>query len=309
MSKILVTGSGGLLGLAFKKIQSDFSNHELYFATRRDADLTDANQVRTLYKTHQPEYVIHAAAKVGGIGFNRANPAEIFYENILMNTYMIHYAYEFKVEKIVCYTSVCTFPDDVDILREELQQGGKPFEDNFAYGYAKRMVDIQIKAYRQQYGVNYCSVIPTNLYGPNDNFSISDGHVIPSMIHKCHLAKKNKTPLIIWGDGSPLREFVYSDDVARLTMKTIETKEYDKILISNNSEMISIKDICRLICYHMDFDGEVRFDTTKPKGQDRSPSDISRLKTLVPDVEFISHNDGIEQTVKWFVDNYPNVRV
>ena len=148
------------------------------------------DRVRDLYHKTLPDYVIHAAAKVGGIGLNRSRPAELFCDNILMNTHMIHCAYKFEVEKLICYTSVCTFPDDVKVLKEDLQQAGKPFEDNFAYGYAKRMVDIQIKAYRRQYGVNYCSVIPTNLYGPNDNFSLTNGHVIASLIHKCYLAKK-----------------------------------------------------------------------------------------------------------------------
>ncbi len=307
MSKILVTGSAGLLGSAFRTIESDFPDHDFYFATRDDGDLTNAEQVSSLYQSVYPKYVIHTAAKVGGIGLNRSRPAELFYENILMNSHMIHYAYKSGVEKIVCYSSVCTFPDDAKVLKEDLQQCGKPFGDNFAYGYAKRMVDIQIKAYRQQYGVNYCSVIPTNLYGPNDNFSLTHGHVIASLAHKCYLAKRDKSPLVIWGDGSPLREFIYSEDVARLTMAMLKIEEHDKVIISNNSE-ISIKDTCQLICKCMDFDGDIIFDTSKPNGQHRRPSDISRLMNIVPDLKFTNHNDGITRTVKWFVDNYPNVR-
>ncbi len=308
MSKILVTGSGGLLGLAFRTIQSDFPEYDFYFATRNDGDLTNVDRVRDLYEATHPNYVIHAAAKVGGIGLNRSCPAELFYDNILMNTHMIHCAYEFKVEKMICYTSVCTFPDDAKVLKEDLQQAGKPFDDNFAYGYAKRMVDIQIKAYRRQHGVNYCSIIPTNLYGPNDNFSLINGHVIAALIHKCFLAKQNNDPLVIWGDGSPLREFIYSEDLARLTMSVLKMKKHDKIIISNNSE-ISISDVCTMICQHMDFGGEIIFDTSKPNGQHRRPSDISRLKNLVPNLKFTNHNEGIKQTVKWFVDNYPKVRI
>ena len=308
MPRILITGSAGLLGLAFRTIKLDFPEYDFYFATREDGDLTKMDMVRNLYKRTHPDYVVHAAAKVGGIGLNRSRPAELFYDNILMNTYMIHCAYEFEVENLICYTSVCTFPDDVKVLKEDLQQNGKPFDDNFAYGYAKRMVDIQIKAYRLQYGVNYCSVIPTNLYGPNDNFSLTDGHVIAALIHKCYLAKKNNSPLSIWGNGSPLREFIYSDDLARLTMAMLQMKEHDKIIISNNSE-ISIKNTCKIVCKHMDFDGDIVFDASKPNGQYRRPSDISRLKNLVPDLTFTSHDEGIERTVKWFVDNYPKVRM
>jgi len=308
MSKILITGSNGLLGLAFRKIEPRFPDYEFYFATRDDGDLTVEDNVIALYDKVRPEYVIHAAAKVGGIGLNRSRPAELFYDNILMNTYMIHHAYKSKAKKIICYTSVCTFPDDAKILVEDLQQTGKPFDDNFAYGYAKRMVDIQIKAYRRQYGVNYCSVIPTNLYGPNDNFSLTNGHVIASMIHKCYLAQRDGQPLVIWGDGSPLREFIYSEDLARLTMSILGEEKYDKIIISNNSE-ISIKETCKLICEHMEFDGDIVFDTSKPNGQHRRPSDISRLKSLFPDLEFTNHNTGIQQTVEWFRSSYPNVRM
>lgn len=307
MSRILITGSAGLLGLAFRKIRSNYSEHDFYFATRNDGDLTSIDEVRSLYKLARPDYVIHAAAKVGGIGLNRSRPAELFYENILMNSHMIHCAYEFKVEKIICYTSVCTFPDDAKVLREDLQQSGKPFDDNFAYGYAKRMVDVQIRAYRQQYGVNYCSIIPANLYGPNDNFSLTNGHVIASLIHKCYISKRSNSPLIIWGDGSPLREFVYSEDLARLTMSMLKVKEFDKVIISNNSE-ISIKNICKIVCNYMEFDGDIVFDGSKPNGQHRRPSDISRLKELVPDIRFTDHNKGIRQTVEWFVNNYPHVR-
>jgi len=308
MSRILITGSNGLLGLAFRTIQSDFADHDFYFATRDDGDLTNIDQVRSLYRMSCPDYVIHAAAKVGGIGLNRSCPAELFYENILMNSHMIHCAYEFEVEKIVCYSSVCSFPDDVEILREDLQQFGKPFDDNFAYGYAKRMVDIQIKAYRRQYGVNYCSVIPTNLYGPNDNFSLTNGHVIAALIHKCYLAKISNSSLVIWGDGSSLREFIYSDDLARLTMATLKMKEHDKIIVSNNVE-ISIRDVASIVCDCMSFEGDIVFDTSKPNGQYRRPSDISRLKCIIPNLKFTNHYTGIKQTVEWFMSNYPNVRI
>ena len=307
MAKILVTGSGGLLGLAFRTIQKDFPEHDFFFATRNDGDLTKIDEVRNLYKKVLPDHVIHAAAKVGGIGLNRSCPADLFYDNILMNTYMIHCAYEFEAE-IICYTSVCTFPDDAKILKEDLQQIGKPFDDNFAYGYAKRMVDIQIKAYRRQHGVSYCSIVPTNLYGPNDNFSLTNGHVIAALIHKCYLARRDNEPLVLWGDGSPLREFIYSEDLARLTMNMLKMTEYDKVIISNNSEM-SIRNTCEIICKHMDFNGDVIFDTSKPNGQYRRPSDISRLKDLVPNLTFTNHNEGIKKTVNWFMDNYPKVRM
>ena len=308
MSKILVTGSNGLVGWALKLVANDYPDDEFIFCSREDGDLTDKDSVIGIYAKHNPDYVIHAAAKVGGIGANIAKPANLFYDNILMNSFMIHYAHDFGVKKILCYSSVCTYPDDVDVLREDLQQSGKPYDSNFAYGYAKRMIDIQIKAYKRQYGTNYFSIISTNLYGPNDNFSLTDGHVIPCLIHKCHLAKKNNIPLDIWGDGSSLREFVYSEDVAKLTIELLKKEhDKDKIIISNNIEF-SIKQVIEMICEYMDFDGEVNYDLTKPSGQHRRPSDTSLLRGMIPDLNLTNHREGIKKTVDWFVQNYPNIR-
>ncbi len=308
MSKILVTGSDGLIGWAIRSLSDRYKDDEFIFCSRKDGNLTNEADVVNIYSQHKPDYVIHAAARVGGIGINIAKPADLFYENILMNSFMIHYAYIFKVKKIVCYSSVCTFPDNVAVLKEDLQQVGKPYDSNFAYGYAKRMIDIQIKAYKKQYGTNYFSIISTNLYGPNDNFSLTDGHVIPCLIHKCHLAKKENKPLNIWGDGSSLREFVYSPDVARLTIDILKTEhDKDKIIISNNKEF-SIKQVIEMICDYMHFDGEVIYDLSKPSGQHRRPSDTSLLNGMIPDLNLTDHKDGIKKTVNWFVRNYPNIR-
>lgn len=310
MSKILVTGANGLVGHALRRICSEFNGDEFVFYDRAKADLTKEQDVCEMYKNERPDYVIHTAARVGGIGLNLAKPAEMFYQNILMNSFMIHYANLNNVKKIICYTSACTFPHNVPILKEELQQTGKPWDDNFAYGYAKRMVDIQIRAYRQQHKVNYCSVVPTNLYGPNDNFSLEDGHVIAALVHKCYMAKKNSSPLVLWGDGSSLREFIYSDDVARLTVMILKNTSitYDKVIVSNTIEM-SIKKICQIICEEMGFGGEIVFDTDKPNGQFRRPSDTSRLHSIIPDIKFTDHRIGIRHTIDWFSENYPEVRL
>lgn len=310
MSKILITGSDGLIGWAFRLLhdQEYKEDDEFIFCTRKDGNLINEDHVAKIYAKHKPDYVIHAAARVGGIGINLAKPAELFYENILMNSFMIHYAYLFNVKSIVSYSSVCTFPDDAPVLTEDLQQCGKPFDSNFAYGYAKRMIDIQNKAYKRQYGVNYFSIISTNLYGPNDNFSLTDGHVIPCLIHKCFLAKKNNDPLVIWGDGNSLREFIYSYDVAKLTMELLKTEHgKDKIIVSNNNEL-SIRQVVEMICRCMNFDGEVIFDTSKPKGQYRRPSDTALLRGIIPDFQFTDHETGIKKSVDWFAKNYPDLR-
>lgn len=307
MSRILVTGSNGLIGNALRRISEEYS-HDFIFATRIDGDLTSEKDVNNLYKETKPDYVIHTAAKVGGIGLNLTKPADMFYENILMNTFVLHYAYKYNVKKCIAYSSVCSYPYDAPILKEELQQNGYPFKDNFAYGYSKRMIDIQVKAYKKQYGCNFCTVVPTNLYGMEDNYHLTEGHVIPSIIHKCFLAKKNNTPLVLWGDGSPLREFLYSDDAAKLTMEILFSQnEFDNIILSNPVEY-SIKDVTEVICKSLKFDGEIQWDNNKPKGQIRRPSDISRLKSVVKNFSYTDIEIGIIKATEWFKNNYPKVR-
>lgn len=309
MSTILITGADGLLGKAIQRVSDSYSGNDYVFCNRSTADLTKETEVVDMYQAVKPDLVIHAAAKVGGIQLNRSFPADMFYENILMNSFMIHHAQRFGVTKMLCVSTVCSFPDGVPILQEELQQTGQPFEDNFAYGYAKRMVDIQIKAYRKQYGVDYCLVIPTNIYGPHDNFNLKDGHVIPALIHKCYLAKRDNTPFEVWGDGRSLREFIYADDLAHLMLQFLSRPHlgFDKIIMSDNEE-VSIRDMCHMICEEMGFDGELKFDESKPGGQFRRPSDISRLRSVIPDFKFIDKREGIKETIEWFQNNYPKVR-
>lgn len=306
--KILITGSNGLVGNALKIVSAKYPEHDYIFADRSFAELTEQKSVEQLYQKYQPDYVIHTAARVGGIGANLAKPAQFFYENILMNSFIIHYAHLFNVKKLLCFSSVCSFPDGLPVLKEEYQQEGKPYEANAAYGYSKRMVDVQINAYRKQHNSNFCTIIPGNIFGPNDNYELSDGHVVPSLIHKCFVAKRDKQPLRVWGNGSPLREFIYSVDLADITFKLLFCdKDINRVLVSNNIE-ISIKDMVFNICNAMDFKGEIIFDASKPQGQYRRPSDISLLKSLIPDVSFSDHKVAIQESVNWFVNNYPNLR-
>ena len=307
MSKILVTGSNGLIGSAIRSIASNCED-DFYFVTRKDADLTSRDEVHLLFDRIQPDLVIHAAAKVGGLGANLSQPADIFYQNIIMNSHMIHYAMLFGVKKMLCFSSLCTFPHDAKILREDLQQVGEPYIGNYAYGYAKRMVDIQIRAYKEQYKTEYCSMILTNTYGPYDNWNLDDGHVVPSLIHKCHLAKQEGKPLVLWGDGSTLREFIYAGDVARCAMDIIKSNNIvDKVIISSQEEL-TIKKLCEYVCSALEFDGEILYDRTKSNGQHKRPSDNTVLRNLVPDFKFTSTKDGVKIAADWFVDHYPNVR-
>ena len=230
---------------------------------------------------------------------------DFFYDNIMINTNVIEAARKSGVEKLVAFLSTCIFPNDVEYpLTESKIHLGSPHPSNDAYAYAKRMADVQIRAYREQYGLKYTSVIPTNIYGPNDNFDIENGHVIPSLIHKCYLARENKTDLYIWGSGTPLREFIFSKDVAELVTWVIDNYDDFEPLILSTSEEISIKDVVNVITENMNFKGNVIFDKTKPDGQFRKPSDNSKLKSFLPNFKFTP----FEETIEWFEKKYPNIK-
>jgi len=253
--------------------------------------------------------VIHCAAKVGGVGGNMNYKGEFFYDNIMMNTNVIEGARLSKVKNLVSFLSTCVFPDQVDYpLTEKKIHLGPPHFSNDAYAYAKRMADIQIRSYREQYGLNYKTVIPSNIYGPKDNYDIINGHVLPSLIHKCYLARENKTPLMIWGSGKPLREFIFSKDVAKLTEWVLHNYNETEPIILSTSEEISIKEIVNIVTELMNFKGEVKFDSTKPDGQFRKPSDNSKIKNYLPDFKFTPIYDGLKETIEYFEKNYNVIR-
>jgi GDP-L-fucose synthase len=297
--KTLVTGARGLVG----------SFVEAHVRIGSDWDLRLKHHADLMFLTHQPQHVIHCAARVGGLGGNMKRKGEFFYDNIMMNTNIIEGCRHHNVEKLVCFLSTCIFPANVEYpLTERKIHLGPPHSSNDAYAYAKRMADVQIRAYREQYGLNYVSVIPTNIYGINDNFELENGHVIPMLIHKCYLAKKNQTDFMIWGSGEPLREFIYNQDVAKLTQWVLENYDDPEPIILSNSVEISIKEVVKMIAHEMEFDGKIIFDSTRPDGQFKKPSDNSKLKSYLPDFQFTPLEQGIKETVAWFVENYETVR-
>ena len=296
----LVTGGRGLVG---SSLSGDINRVGSEF------DLRDKAVTDKLFSDLSPKNVIHCAARVGGLGGNMNHKGEFFYDNIMMNTNVIESCRIHNVKKLVCFLSTCVFPSDVEYpLTEKKIHLGPPHNTNDSYSYAKRMAEVQIRAYREQYGLNYVTVIPTNIYGPNDNFDLDNGHVVPSLIHKCYLAKKNNTPFKIWGSGKPLREFIFSKDVAKLTEWVLDNYESDEPLILSTSEEVSIKDVVNLIVKHMSFMGEIIWESDKPDGQFRKPSDNSKLLSHLPEFKFTSLDDGLKETIEWFVKNYENCR-
>jgi GDP-L-fucose synthase len=297
-NKILVTGGHGLVG-------SEFRGDTYFKPSSKDVDIRITSEVNTMVGLNNFNSIIHCAAKVGGVGGNMKYKGEFFYDNIMMNTNIIESARLFGVKKLVSFLSTCVFPSDVDYpLTEKKIHLGPPHFSNDAYAYAKRMADVQIRAYKEQYGLNYKSVIPTNIYGPNDNYDIINGHVIPSLIHKCYLARENKTDFEIWGTGKPLREFIFSRDVAKLTEWVLDNYEENEPIILSTSEEISIKDVVGIIVELMNFKGNVIWNTSKPDGQFRKPSDNSKIKTYLPNFKFTPLYDGLKETIEYFEKNY-----
>lgn len=304
--KILVTGGSGLVGSAIARLALP----KMVFVSKKEADLRDPNQTKALFEKIEPTHVIHLAAHVGGVGGNSKHPGEYFRDNILINTNVLEAARISGVKKLVSFLSTCIFPDPtVFPLNEKDLHQGPPHPSNFGYAYAKRMLEVQTRAYRQEWGCNYVTVVGTNIYGPNDNFSLENGHVVSSLIHKCFLAKKNQTDMPVWGSGKPLREFVLSDDVAKLAVWTMENYDEPTPLILSSGIETSIKELVLLVAKEMNFTGKIIFDSQKSDGQFRKPSDTAKFLKLLPNFKFTPIEKGIAQTVKWFVDNYPNVRM
>ena len=316
MKKILITGAKGLCGHALhEKYHNDWSTkrqtpYEACFIGREYGDLTILDNVKRMYDKIQPNYVVHTAATVGGIGGNEAHHGEFFYNNILMNTYMIDQASRHNVEKMIVFSSVCVFPDG-QTLTEKNMHNGPVFSSNFSYGYAKRMVDVQVRAYQKQYGIkNYCSVIPGNLFGNHDNYNLDYGHVIPSLIHKLYLAKRYDKKFTAWGNGSSLREFIYVNDLAKIIFDLLDLPELPLRLIVSGPKQYTIKSMVDKLVKIADFNpSEVVWDISKPNGQHSRPSDLSLFYSYFPDFKFTDIDDALRISYDWFVKNYPNIRL
>lgn len=302
MERILVTGGTGLVGRCFQGDKFIRTNHG-------GCDLTDPRRVDAMFNSVRPDAVIHCAAKVGGLQANMTQKGDFFYQNIMMNTNVIESARKYGVKKLISFLSTCVFPNDVEYpLSPEKIHLGKPHYSNDAYAYAKRMSDIQIQAYREQFGCEYFSVIPTNIYGPGDNYNLQNGHVVPTLIHKFYLAKKNNTPVEIWGTGKPLREFIYSEDVANLTSRLLENYSGPDPVILSTSQEVSIAELAEIIKNSINYKGKIIYQKEKPDGQFRKPSDNSVIKDLFPDFKFTPIEEGIQKSIDWFERNYTEAR-
>ena len=294
-----------MVGYAIKELNLP----NMVYLTRDDVDLTDFSNTRKLFQKIKPEKVIHLAALVGGIGGNTIHSGEYFYNNLMINANVLESARLVNVKNLVSCMSTCIFPDSCTYpLNEKDLHNGPPHPSNFGYAYAKRMLEVQSAAYRKEWGCNYIVVIPTNIYGPNDNFSLTDGHVLPALIHRMYLAKQSNSDMVVWGSGKPLREFVLSDDISKLIIWAIDNYIEDSPIILSSGIEVSIKETVEMIAEKMHFKGNLIFDIEKPDGQFRKPSDTTKLKKYLPDFKFTSLNDGLTKTISWFEQNYPKIR-
>jgi len=302
---ILLTGGGGFLGSHLREALEQAGAPVIFAPRRRECDLTDASAIQELFEKTQPRIVIHAAAVVGGIGANLAEPGRFFYENALMGIQLIEAARKYSVEKTVVLGTICAYPKFTPVpFSEDDLWNGYPEETNAPYGIAKKALLVQSQAYRQQYGMNIIFLLPVNLYGPRDNFEPQTSHVIPALVRKCLEAKTaDIEEVTLWGDGSPTREFLYVKDAAQgIVAATRFYNKPDPINLGSGQE-ISIRDLARMIASLTGFRGRFHWDTTKPNGQARRRLDTSRAEREFGFRATTPLKTGLEETIAWYIEN------
>jgi len=309
--KVLVTGGTGLVGSALKSISEKYNKYDFLFISSKDCDLSSYEETFNFFKKHNPELVIHLAACVGGLYKNMNYKVDMLEKNININSNVLKCCHYFKVKKLISCLSTCIFPDKTTYpINESMLHNGPPHNSNDAYAYAKRLLEIHSKAYQEQYNDNFVCIIPTNIYGENDNYSLEDGHVIPALIHRCYLNKKNNEEFIVRGTGKPLRQFIYSKDLANLIMWTLEEyNEKDSIILSVNEEdEVSIEYVSRTIAKCFDYEHMIKFDDSYSDGQYKKTANNKKLVDLYGKLSFTSIEEGIKKSVNWFIENYDSCR-
>lgn len=300
--RILVTGGAGFLGrqVVAQLCQQGADLQKITVPRSRAVDLRCLDNCQQAVE-HQ-DIVIHLAAHVGGIGLNRAKPAELFYDNLIMGTQLIHAAYQAGVKKFICVGTICAYPKYTPVpFQEDDLWNGYPEETNAAYGIAKKALLVQLQAYRQQYGMNGIYLLPVNLYGPADNFDPSSSHVIPALIQKVYQLKKTGSQsLAVWGDGTPTREFIYAEDAARgIVLATQFYNQPAPVNLGTGTE-VSIRELVGLICELMDFEGEIIWEPEQPNGQPRRCLDTQRARQAFGFTAQMDLRQGLKQTIDWY---------
>ena len=303
--RVVVTGGAGFLG-SFVVEQLRAKGCRAVVAPRsREYDLVQMDAVRRLYADTNPDMVLHLAARVGGIGANEANPGRFFYDNLMMGTQLIEVGRQRGLKKFVALGTICAYPKFAPIpFKEDDIWSGYPEETNAPYGLAKKMMLVQLQAYRQQYGFNGITLFPVNLYGPRDNFDLQTSHVIPALIRKCAEAKEGgASEIVLWGDGTPTREFLYVEDAAEGILLAAEHYDDPRPLNLGTGEEITVKALATEIAAEIGYKGRIVWDTTKPNGQPRRCLDVSRIKQAIGFQAKHSLRDGLRTTIQWYQAN------
>ena len=301
--RVVVTGGAGFLGsFVVEKLRARGCQN-IFVPRSAEYDLREREQIMRLYAEAQPHVVIHLAAVVGGIGANQQNPGRFFYDNAIMGIELMECARQYGVEKFVALGTICAYPKYAPIpFKEDNLWDGYPEETNAPYGLAKKMMLVQAQAYRAQYGLNAIYLLPVNLYGPRDNFDLESSHVIPALVRKFAEANEGgRREVVLWGDGSPTREFLYVEDAAEGTLLATECYDGAPPVNLGTGEEIAIRDLASIIAAETGFDGDVIWDTSKPNGQPRRCLDVSRAKEVFDFQATHSLREGLVKTIAWYM--------
>jgi len=300
--RICVTGGAGFLGSFVLEALKQRGATDIFVPYIEEYDLVNPQDIQRMLDVSRPDIIIHLAALAGGIGANRARPADFFYINLMMGVQLMHEAWKRRVGKFVAIGTVCAYPKFTPVpFREENLWDGYPEETNAPYGLAKKMLLVQAQAYREQFGFNAIYLLPVNLYGPRDNFNLETSHVIPALVRKCIEAQEHgDKEVVLWGDGSPTREFLYAGDAADGILTATEFYNASDPVNIGSGQEISIKDLAEMISRLTDFEGKLVWDTTKPNGQPRRGLDTSRAFEYFGWQARTPFEEGLRQTITWY---------
>lgn len=299
---ILITGGSGLLGREINILKSLKPN-------RNELNIMDYNNLKEYIIDNNIKLLIHCAAKVGGIKANSDYTNDFFIENLQINTNILKACAEFKLQNSIFLLSTCVFPENAPLpLCEETINDGEPHPTNFGYAYSKRILEIGARTLYKQHGIKTKCIIPCNLYGKYDNYNLDTGHVIPNLIHKCYLAKKNNTPFMVWGSGEEEREFMYALDFAKILEMLYLRDDMPQNIIISPEDNYKISEIVDIIVDILNFKGQVKYSKEKGAGVFKKPTNNKIFRHFFPDFKFTKIQDGLYDTVNYFIENYEDVR-